>query len=105
MPPKTTRVRVWAFGDARATWGIATRITMGGLDIACPRPTPAGTNLVVELQSPFHLRIRTRVIRSADGRPIGCIFVGMPPSSCETLRSVLGRSGGLPPIAGTIPPT
>lgn len=104
--PFTADVEVAPADDPslRPFWAVSENISMGGMFVATERVVA----IDLKFSATIHptgvppLKLPARVVHVKRGVGFGCIFLRLPPTAEMRLLHWLGRSGGLPPVAGTI---
>jgi hypothetical protein len=85
-------------------WAATENISMGGMFLRATCALPVDTELMAKIVPPESPTVHAtaRVIHVKQGEGFGCCIVELAPRSGRRLARWLGRSGGLPPVAGTI---
>jgi len=91
-------------GQPDRFWAATRDISRGGMFVITTNRICPGAELTTKIvpRDSHPIRAGARVVRSAEGVGFGCCFVDLSPRSSVVLDRWLGRSGGLPPVSGTI---
>ncbi len=85
-------------------WATIDNVSMGGMFVHSPVALEVDEILRVKVvpRDETHFRAKCRVVYVIQGVGFGCAFVEITPPSEFRLARWLGRSGGLPPVSGSI---